>query len=70
MCVVWLLLHIILVKVVALEELLDAVPAQLYLLLFDRLCVLPLLIVDVVCVEVIHVDIGDKFRLHGTVSER
>ena len=70
MSVVWLLLHIILVKVVALEELLDAVPAQLYLLLFDRLCVLPLLIVDVVGVEIVHVDIRDKFRLHGTGGER
>ena len=69
MRIVRLLLHIILVKVIALEELLDTVPSQLYFLLFDRFCVLPLLIVDVVCVEVIHIDIGDKFRLHGPVSE-
>ena len=69
MRVVWLLLHIILVKVIALEELLYAIPTQLYFLLFDRFCVLPLLIVDVVCVEVIHINIWDKFRLHGTVSE-
>ena len=64
MCVVWLSLHIILVKVVALEELLNAVPTQLYFLLFDCLCILPFLIVDMVCVEIINVDIGDKFGLH------
>ena len=64
MRVVWLLLHIILVKVVALEELLNAVPTQLYFLLFDCLCILPFLIVDMVCVEIINVDIGDKFGLH------
>ena len=64
MCVVWLSLHIILVKVVALEELLNAVPTQLYFLLFDCLCILPFLIVDVVCVKVINVDIRDEFRLH------
>ena len=64
MRVVRLLLHIILVKVIALEELLYAIPTQLYFLLFDRFCILPFLIVDVVCVEVINVDIGDEFRLH------
>ena len=64
MRVVRLLLHIILVKVIALEELLYAIPTQLYFLLFDRLCILPFLIVDVVCVEVINVDIWDEFRLH------
>ena len=64
MRVVWLLLHIILVKVIALEELLYAIPTQLYFLLFDRFCILPFLIVDVVCVEVINVDIWDEFRLH------
>ena len=64
MRVVRLLLHIILVKVIALEELLYAIPTQLYFLLFDRLCILPFLIVDVVCVEVINVDIRDEFRLH------
>ena len=64
MRVVRLLLHIILVKVIALEELLYAIPTQLYFLLFDRFCILPFLIVDVVCVEVINVDIRDEFRLH------
>ena len=64
MRVVWLLLHIILVKVIAFEELLDAISTQLYFLLFDRLCILPFLIVDVVCVKVINVDIWDEFRLH------
>ena len=64
MRIVWLSLHIILVKVVALEELLNAVPTQLYFLLFDCLCILPFLIVDMVCVEIINVDIGDKFGLH------
>ena len=64
MRVVRLLLHIILVKVIALEELLYAIPTQLYFLLFDSLCILPFLIVDVVCVEVINVDIRDEFRLH------
>ena len=64
MRVVWLLLHIILVKVIALEELLNAISTQLYFLLFDRLCILPFLIVDVVRVEVIDIDIGDKLRLH------
>ena len=64
MRVVWLLLHIILVKVIALEELLDAISTQLYFLLFDRFCILPFLIVDVVRVEVIDIDIGDKLRLH------
>ena len=64
MRVVWLLLHIILVKVIAFEELLDAISTQLYFLLFDRLCILPFLIVDVVRVEVIDIDIGDKLRLH------
>ena len=64
MRVVWLLLHIILVKVIALEELLDAIPTQLYFLLFDSFRVLPFLIVDMVRVEVIDIDIGDKLRLH------
>ena len=64
MRVVRLLLHIILVKVIALEELLYAIPTQLYFLLFDRFCILPFLIVDVVCVKVINVDIWDEFRLH------
>ena len=64
MRVVRLLLHIILVKVIALEELLYAIPTQLYFLLFDRFCILPFLIVDVVSVEVINVDIWDEFRLH------
>ena len=64
MRVVWLLLHIILVKVIAFEELLDAISTQLYFLLFDRFCILPFLIVDVVRVEVIDIDIGDKLRLH------
>ena len=64
MRIVWLSLHIILVKVIALEELLYAIPTQLYFLLFDRLCILPFLIVDMVCVEIINVDIGDKFGLH------
>ena len=64
MRVVWLLLYIILVKVIAFEELLDAISTQLYFLLFDRFCILPFLIVDVVRVEVIDIDIGDKLRLH------
>ena len=64
MRVVRLLLHIILVKVIALKELLYAIPTQLYFLLFDCLCILPFLIVDMVCVEIINVDIGDKFGLH------
>ena len=64
MRVVWLLLYIILVKVIALEELLDAISTQLYFLLFDCFCILPFLIVDVVRVEVIDIDIGDKLRLH------
>lgn len=58
----------ILVKVVAFEELLDTGAAQVHLILLDSLGVLPLLIVDVVLVEVDLIRVWDVGRLHSSVD--
>ena len=62
--------HVVLVEIIAFEELLDAVPPQLLLTFLHGLRVLPLLIVHVVRVEVVHVDVGDVARLHAALRER
>ena len=61
---------IILVKVVALEELLDAISAQLLLTLLDGLRVLPLLVVHVILIEIVHIDVWYVLRLHAPISQR
>ena len=61
--------RIILVVVVAFEELLDAVPAQLRLAFLDRFGILPLLVVHVVGVKVVNIDVWDELRLHGSTGQ-
>ena len=52
-------LHVILVEVVCFEEFLHAVTAQLGLAFTYCLRIFPLLIIDMICVEVVNVDVGD-----------
>jgi len=58
--------HVILVIIVALKQLLHAVAAKLRFALLDCFSVLPLLVVDMICVEVVDVDVGYVRRLHPT----
>ena len=51
------MLHVILVVIVGFEELLDAIAAELLFALANLLGIFPLLIVDVICVEVIYVNV-------------
>ena len=37
---------------------------------FDRLRILPFLIIHMVRIEVVHVDVGHVLRLHGAVGQR
>ena len=57
-------LNIILVVVVCFEELLNAVPAELGLTLTHSLRILPLLIVDMIRIEVVYMNVRDVWRLH------
>ena len=59
---------VVLVEVVALEELLDTGATQVNLVLLDGLGVLPLLVVDVVLVEVDLVGVGNVRRWHRAVN--
>ena len=59
-------LHVALVKVVIFEELLHAVTAQLGLAFTHRLGIFPLLVIDVIRVEVIYVNVRNIRRLHAT----
>lgn len=63
-------LDVIFIEVVALEELLDAVSAKLCLALLDSLRILPLLVIDMVRIEVVHVNVGHIIRRHCSISER
>ena len=63
-------LDVIFIEVVALEELLDAVSAELCLALLDSLRILPLLVIDMVRIEVVHVNVGHIIRRHCSISER
>ena len=61
--------NIVLVKVVALEQLLDTVAAQLCLTLLHCLCVFPLLVVHVVLVEIVNVYVWHILGLHLPASQ-
>ncbi len=63
-------LQIVLIVVIALEEVLDTVAAQLLLTLLDCLRVFPLLVVHMVLIEVVDVDVGHVLRLHLARSQR
>ena len=52
------MLYVILVVVVALEELLHAISAQLLLALTNLLRIFPFLVIDMICIEVVNVDVG------------
>ena len=60
----WISRYIILVIIVALEQLLHAVSSQLGLTLFNSLRIFPLLVVYVVAVEIVHVDVWHELRMY------
>lgn len=60
----WVVLHIALVIIVPCKEFLDTVTSELRLALFNRLCVFPLLVVNMVRVEVVNMDVGHVLRVH------
>lgn len=62
-------LNIALVVVVACEQSLNAVPSQLRLTFFDSFSVLPLLVIDMIGVEVVNVDIWDVLGVHLLLRE-
>jgi hypothetical protein len=63
-------IHVVFVKIVAFKEFLHGVSTQLQLTLFDCFCVFPLLIVNVVRVEVVYSDVWDVLRMHLTRVEQ
>ena len=64
-----LILHIILVKVVTFEELLNTIPTKLCLTFFHCFSVLPLLVVYMICIKVVNVYVWHVLRLHAAVSQ-
>ena len=58
--------HIIFVKVIAFKEFLYTIASELRFAFFNCLCILPLLIIHMICVEIVHIDIRHILTLHFT----